>query len=131
VNLIYLLEGEEEIGSPHFGAFLEKHHEELACDVIIVSDTSMVGPSFPVLTCGLRGIACLEVKITGPGMDLHSGMFGGTIGNPAEELVLLLALLHDEQHAMACCRSLQRSAQAGPTSRTMKAPFSALRVHPP
>jgi acetylornithine deacetylase/succinyl-diaminopimelate desuccinylase-like protein len=94
VNLIFLIEGEEEIGSPHLGKFLEKHREELACDAIVISDTSMVAPDFPAITCGLRGIACLEVKITGPKTDLHSGMFGGAIANPATELVRLLAKLH-------------------------------------
>ncbi len=101
VNLIFLIEGEEEIGSPHFGNFLESHCEELRCDAIMISDTSMVAPDFPAITCGLRGIACLEVKITGPKTDLHSGMFGGAIANPATELVHLLAKLHQADGAIA------------------------------
>jgi len=95
VNLLFLIEGEEEIGSPHLAAFLEQHAAELACDAIVVSDTSMAGPGHPAITCGLRGIACLEVKISGPKTDLHSGMFGGAVANPATELVRLLARLHD------------------------------------
>ncbi|HEY4952055.1 MAG TPA: dipeptidase [Verrucomicrobiae bacterium] len=101
VNLIFLIEGEEEIGSPNLGKFLESHREELKCDTIIISDTSMAGPGFPAITCGLRGIACLEVKITGPKTDLHSGMFGGAIANPATELVRLLAKLHNADGAIA------------------------------
>jgi acetylornithine deacetylase/succinyl-diaminopimelate desuccinylase-like protein len=101
VNLIFLIEGEEEVGSPHLGKFLESHREELECDVIVISDTSMAGPGFPAITCGLRGIACLEVKVTGPKTDLHSGMFGGAIANPATELVRLLAKLHHANGAVA------------------------------
>jgi acetylornithine deacetylase/succinyl-diaminopimelate desuccinylase-like protein len=94
VNLIYLIEGEEEIGSPHFGKFLQARRDELKCDAILVSDTSMAGVGFPAITCGLRGIACLEVRIRGPKMDLHSGMFGGAVANPAAVLSSLLARLH-------------------------------------
>lgn len=101
VNLIFLIEGEEEIGSPHLGKFLESHREELNCDAIVASDTSMAGPGVPAITCGLRGIACLEVKISGPKTDLHSGMFGGAIANPATELVRLLAQLHHADGAIA------------------------------
>jgi acetylornithine deacetylase/succinyl-diaminopimelate desuccinylase-like protein len=101
VNLVFLIEGEEEIGSPHLGKFLESHREELKCDAIVISDTSMVAPDFPAITCGLRGIACLELKVTGPKTDLHSGMFGGAIANPATELVRLLAKLHNADGAVA------------------------------
>lgn len=101
VNLIYLMEGEEEIGSPHLGAFLEAHRAELACDAVMISDTSMVGPGFPAITCGLRGIACLELHVHGPEMDLHSGMFGGTIANPALELAKLLTQMHAADGSIA------------------------------
>ncbi len=101
VNLIFLIEGEEEIGSPHLGKFLETHREALQCDVLVISDTSMAGPGFPAITCGLRGIACLEVKMRGPKNDLHSGMFGGAVANPAAELVRLLARLHRADGAVA------------------------------
>jgi len=95
VNLIFLLEGEEEIGSPHLAEFLSAHREELACDAIVVSDTSMIAPDFPAITGGLRGISCLELKVSGPAVDLHSGVFGGSVANPATELARLLAQLHD------------------------------------
>jgi len=101
VNLIYLLEGEEEIGSPNLGAFLAAHRDELKCDAVMISDTSMVGPGFPAITCGLRGIACLEITVRGPKMDLHSGMFGGVIANPAQELANLLAQLHAPDGSVA------------------------------
>lgn len=101
VNLIFLIEGEEEIGSPHLGKFLEGHRDELQCDTIVISDTSMAGPGFPAITCGLRGIVCLEMKIAGPKTDLHSGMFGGAVANPATELVQLLAKLHNADGSIA------------------------------
>jgi acetylornithine deacetylase/succinyl-diaminopimelate desuccinylase-like protein len=101
VNLIFLIEGEEEIGSANLGDFLESHRDELKCDAVLISDTSMAGPGFPAITCGLRGIACLEVKVRGPKMDLHSGMFGGAVANPAAELVRLLARLHNPDGSVA------------------------------
>ncbi|HEY5752169.1 MAG TPA: M20/M25/M40 family metallo-hydrolase [Chthoniobacterales bacterium] len=112
VNLIYLLEGQEEVGSPHLGSFLRERRNELACDVALVSDTSMVGPGYPAITCGLRGISCLEIKVTGPGADMHSGMYGGTIANPARELSRLLAICTrttvpspSQDFTMTSCRS--------------------------
>ena len=101
VNLIYLIEGEEEIGSPHFEKFLRVHRAELKCDAILVSDTSMAGVGFPAITCGLRGIACMEVRVRGPKMDLHSGMFGGAVANPATVLAGLLARLHAADGSVA------------------------------
>jgi len=96
VNVIFLIEGEEEIGSEHLAAFLEAHREELACDVIVISDTGMAAHAYPTLTYALRGIAALEAKLTGPSHDLHSGVFGGTIMNPATVAARLIATLHDE-----------------------------------
>jgi acetylornithine deacetylase/succinyl-diaminopimelate desuccinylase-like protein len=95
VNLVFLLEGEEEIGSPNLEPFLRAHRPELACDVIAVSDTGMVGPGIPTLTYGLRGIACLEFTVTGPGFDLHSGIYGGGVNNPAMAAAQLIAGLRD------------------------------------
>ncbi|MDP0490477.1 MAG: dipeptidase [Verrucomicrobiota bacterium JB023] len=101
VNLIFLLEGEEEIGSPNLPAFLEERKEELACDVIVVSDTGMVAEGEPTLGYGLRGIACCEVKVYGPDKDLHSGVYGGSVANPATVAARLMASLHDEQGRVA------------------------------
>jgi acetylornithine deacetylase/succinyl-diaminopimelate desuccinylase-like protein len=100
VNLIVVLEGEEEVGSPHFAEFLRAHREELACDVAWISDTSMVAPGAPALTLGLRGIACFEVSLRGPHADLHSGMFGGATPNPALALAKILSRLHDDSGAI-------------------------------
>ncbi len=94
VNLIFLIEGEEEIGSPHLDSFLEKHRESLRCDVIAVSDTGMVAPGVPTLTYGLRGVAAMEIRVKGPNVDLHSGIYGGAVRNPATVLAQLLASLH-------------------------------------
>ncbi|MES2736811.1 MAG: dipeptidase [Verrucomicrobiota bacterium] len=97
VNLTILFEGEEEIGSPNLKPFLEAHREELACDVVAISDTGMVGPGVGTFTYGLRGIACMEVKVHGPSIDLHSGIFGGAVANPATIAARLAATLHDEE----------------------------------
>jgi acetylornithine deacetylase/succinyl-diaminopimelate desuccinylase-like protein len=96
LNLIVLVEGEEEIGSPHLGGFLRENKSALQADVVAVSDTGMVAPGNPTFTYGLRGILCLEIRLRGPATDLHSGIFGGTVANPATELSRMLAKLHDD-----------------------------------
>jgi len=96
VNLIYLVEGEEEIGSPNLADFLKAHEAELQCDVVAVSDTGMVAPGVGTLTYGLRGIAALELDLVGPQSDLHSGIYGGAVINPATVAARLVASLHDE-----------------------------------
>ena len=95
VNLIFLFEGEEEIGSPNLAPFLTKNREALRCDVIAISDTGMVAPGVPTLGYGLRGITCCEVTLRGPKGDLHSGLFGGAVANPAAAIARLVASLHD------------------------------------
>lgn len=97
VNLIFLFEGEEEIGSPNLGPFLAAHRDELKCDVIAVSDTGMVGRNVPTMGYGLRGIACCEVTVRGPKGDLHSGVYGGCVANPAAAIARLIASLHDDE----------------------------------
>ncbi|MGB6220940.1 dipeptidase [Haloferula sp.] len=97
VNLIFLFEGEEEIGSPNLAAFLRENRESLACDVIAVSDTGMVAPGVPTMGYGLRGITCCDVIVRGPDKDLHSGLFGGAVANPATAVAQLVASLHDEE----------------------------------
>lgn len=96
VNLTFLFEGEEEIGSPNLAPFLRANTEMLKCDVIAISDTGMVAPGVPTLGYGLRGIACCEVILRGPARDLHSGLFGGAVANPATAIARLVASLHDE-----------------------------------
>ena len=101
VNLVFLIEGEEEIGSEHLEAFLVERRDSLRCDVIAVSDTGMVGRGIPTLTYGLRGIAAMEIKVTGPATDLHSGIYGGGVANPATMLARILASLHTEDGRVA------------------------------
>ncbi len=94
VNLIFLFEGEEEIGSPNLASFLLQHRDDLKNDVIAISDTGMVAPGVPTLGYGLRGITCCEVILRGPKGDLHSGLFGGAVANPAAAMARLVASLH-------------------------------------
>lgn len=101
VNLIFVIEGEEEIGSTHLESFLAAHRDALRCDVIAVSDTGMVAPGTPTFTYGLRGIATMEVRVHGPRTDLHSGIFGGAVANPLTALSRMLATLHHDDGRVA------------------------------
>ena len=94
-NVKFIFEGEEEIGSPSLNAFLKEHRELLKADVILVSDTSMLGADLPSLTTGLRGLAYWEIEVTGPNRDLHSGHFGGAVANPINVLCKMLAQVTD------------------------------------
>ena len=96
VNVKFIFEGEEEIGSPSLEAFCKEHKELLRADVILVSDTSMLGADLPSLTTGLRGLAYWQVEVTGPNRDLHSGHFGGAVANPINVLCGLLSKVVDE-----------------------------------
>lgn len=95
VNLHFVIEGEEEIGSGNLGNFLHQNRDALKCDVVLVSDTGMIAPGIPTMSYGLRGVTALELKVTGPAFDLHSGIYGGAVANPATALARLLATLHD------------------------------------
>lgn len=97
VNLKYLIEGEEEVGSVNLAPFVAAHRTRLACDVAVISDTCQFGPGRPAITYGLRGIAYFELRLTGPKHDLHSGVFGGAVVNPATVLAKLLAGLTNER----------------------------------
>lgn len=97
VNVIFLIEGEEEIGSPNLAEFLQEHREELACDLVAISDTAMAPGNKPALTYALRGIAAMELIVRGPARDLHSGLFGGAVANPATVVSRLIASLHDAE----------------------------------
>lgn len=96
IHITYLIEGEEEIGSPSFRPFLEDRKEQLMGDMLLVSDTGSPGPDQLVVTTGLRGLTALEVKFYGPGQDLHSGVHGGALLNPLQSLVHICSSLHDE-----------------------------------
>lgn len=97
-NVKFMMEGEEEIGSPSLGKFCEQNKEMLKADTILVSDTSMLSPENPSITTGLRGLAYMEVQVTGPNRDLHSGIFGGAVANPANTLADMIAKLKDDQN---------------------------------
>lgn len=97
LNLKFLIEGEEEVGSENLEAFIEANRQRLACDVVVISDTSQFAPGQPAITYGLRGIAYFELRLSGPKQDLHSGTFGGAVANPANALTKLLAALVNER----------------------------------
>jgi acetylornithine deacetylase/succinyl-diaminopimelate desuccinylase-like protein len=96
INLTMLVEGEEEIGSENLEKFVAQHRAQLAADVAVISDTNQFAPGVPSITCGLRGLVYMEIFLTGPSLDLHSGLYGGAVPNPANVLAELLAGLHDE-----------------------------------
>jgi acetylornithine deacetylase/succinyl-diaminopimelate desuccinylase-like protein len=104
VNVKFLIEGEEESGSVSLVPFIEKHRDLLAADVVLVSDTGLFAEGVPSITYGLRGLAYVEVTLTGPNRDLHSGMYGGAVENPINALCRLIGHLHDQQHRVAIPR---------------------------
>ena len=97
-NVKLMIEGEEEIGSDNLELFVKENKEKLDCDIIIVSDTGMINKTTPSITVGLRGLAYLEVELTGPNRDLHSGLYGGSVANPINSLAKMISSLHDENH---------------------------------
>lgn len=97
VNLTMLIEGEEEIGSDHLEAFVQKHRDELRADIAVISDTNQFAKGLPAITYGLRGLCYAEVFITGPSHDLHSGLFGGAVPNPANILCEVIGALHNQE----------------------------------
>jgi acetylornithine deacetylase/succinyl-diaminopimelate desuccinylase-like protein len=96
INVKFLIEGEEEIGSPNLGKFISNHKDLLACDFAVNPDTGMVAPDLPTITYALRGLAYFEIRIFGPKQDLHSGVFGGAVHNPGQALCELIAGMHDQ-----------------------------------
>lgn len=100
-DLTFVIEGEEEVGSGNLAGFLKTHQADLRCDAVVVSDTGIPAAGLPALTYALRGIVAVEVKLIGPDRDLHSGIFGGTVDNPAMALCQLLAQLRDRRGRVA------------------------------
>lgn len=96
-NVKFLLEGEEEVGSVNLGPFVEENRERLHADVVLISDTGMISNSVPSITMGLRGLSYVEVEVTGPNRDLHSGLYGGAVANPINVLCEMIASLKDEK----------------------------------
>jgi acetylornithine deacetylase/succinyl-diaminopimelate desuccinylase-like protein len=97
INIKYMVEGEEEVGSPHLAAFINAHKDLLACDFALNPDSGMIGSETPTIVYGLRGLAYFELRIFGPAHDLHSGLYGGVVHNPAQVLCELIAGMHDSQ----------------------------------
>jgi acetylornithine deacetylase/succinyl-diaminopimelate desuccinylase-like protein len=97
-NVKFLIEGEEEIGSPNLGAFVKANKELLKADVILISDTSMISMDTPSIDVGVRGLSYIEVEVTGPNRDLHSGVYGGAVANPITILSKMIASCHDENN---------------------------------
>jgi acetylornithine deacetylase/succinyl-diaminopimelate desuccinylase-like protein len=100
-NLTFVIEGEEEVGSEHLAEFLKSNRADLKCDAVVISDTGMPTPRHPALTYGLRGIIAFEITVHGPSRDLHSGIYGGTVENPAMALAQMLAKLRDKNGRVA------------------------------
>ncbi len=98
VNVKFLIEGEEEIGSKHLGEFLETNKAKLKADVILISDTAMLSLDTPSIDVGVRGLSYIEVEVTGPNRDLHSGVYGGAVANPITILAKMIASMHDENN---------------------------------
>ncbi len=97
-NIKFMIEGEEEVGSSNLGIFVSQNKERLKADVVLISDTSMISLEHPSLETGLRGLSYVEVEVTGPDRDLHSGVYGGAVANPATILAKLIASMHDENN---------------------------------
>lgn len=97
-NVKFMIEGEEEVGSAHLEQFLNENASMLGCDVILISDTHMISRDTPSITVGLRGLSYVEVEVTGPCKDLHSGLYGGAVANPVNILAKMIAALHDENN---------------------------------
>lgn len=97
-NIKFMIEGEEEVGSNNLGPFCRANKERLACDMVLVSDTSIIANDVPSITVGLRGMSYIEVEVTGPNRDLHSGVYGGAVANPINVLAKMIASMHDENN---------------------------------
>ncbi len=125
-NVKFMLEGEEEIGSASLYGFCARNKKLLKADIILVSDTSMISMQTPSITCGLRGLAYMEVEVTGPNKDLHSGLFGGAVANPANVLARLVAGLTDDEGRVTIPGFYDKVRELTPAERKdfNKAPFS-------
>jgi acetylornithine deacetylase/succinyl-diaminopimelate desuccinylase-like protein len=125
-NVKFMIEGEEEIGSVSLAWFVERNQEKLANDIILISDTGMISNSQPSITTGLRGLSYVEVEVTGPNRDLHSGLYGGAVANPINILAKMIASLHDENNRVTIPGFYDKVADLSSAERAemAKAPFS-------
>ena len=127
VTIKLIIEGEEESGSEHFADLLRRERERLACDVIVITDTTMWAADVPSMCTGMRGLASVEVTLTGPSRDLHSGSFGGGVPNPLHAMASLLAGLHDDDGRVTLPRFYDRVLPLSEQERELLArlPFDA------
>ncbi|MBL4862486.1 MAG: dipeptidase [Crocinitomicaceae bacterium] len=125
-NVKFMVEGEEEVGSANLGVFVKNNHERLKADIILVSDTGMLANDVPSITTGLRGLSYVEVEVTGPNRDLHSGLYGGCVANPINILSKMIASLHDENNHITIPGFYDRVEELTEEDRAemAKAPFS-------
>jgi acetylornithine deacetylase/succinyl-diaminopimelate desuccinylase-like protein len=125
-NVKFIIEGEEEVGSVSLGWFLERNREKLSNDVILISDTGMIAKDVPSITTGLRGLSYVEVEVTGPNRDLHSGLYGGAVANPINVLAKMIASLHDENNHITIPGFYDKVIELSTEERTKmaEAPFS-------
>jgi acetylornithine deacetylase/succinyl-diaminopimelate desuccinylase-like protein len=128
-NVKFMIEGEEEIGSESLSWFVENNREKLANDVILISDTGMIANDVPSITTGLRGLSYVEVEVTGPNRDLHSGLYGGAVANPINILTKMIASLHDENNHITIPGFYDKVEELSSAERAemAKAPFSLER----
>src|SRR5690606_1462476 len=125
-NVKFMIEGEEEVGSENLSGFIKQNRDKLANDVILISDTGMISNNQPSITTGLRGISYIEVEITGPNRDLHSGLYGGAVANPINILAKMIASLHDENNRITIPGFYDQVEKLSKEERDemAKAPFS-------
>jgi len=125
-NVKFMIEGEEEVGSENLGIFVKENKERLAADIILVSDTGMLANDVPSITTGLRGLSYVEVEVTGPNRDLHSGLYGGCVANPINILAKMIASLHDENNHITIPGFYDKVVELSDEERAemAKAPFS-------
>jgi acetylornithine deacetylase/succinyl-diaminopimelate desuccinylase-like protein len=126
-NVKFIIEGEEEIGSPNLGGFVKANKELLKADVILISDTAMLSLDTPSIDIGVRGLSYIEVEVTGPNRDLHSGVYGGAVANPITMLAKMIATCHDENNHITIPGFYDDVAEATDEERKLmaKAPFDA------
>jgi len=125
-NVKFMIEGEEEVGSSSLSTFVKENQEKLKNDVILISDTGMIANDIPSITTGLRGLSYVEVEVTGPNRDLHSGLYGGAVANPINILTKMIASLHDENNHIKIPEFYDKVEELSQEERTemAKAPFS-------
>lgn len=125
-NIKFMIEGEEEVGSDNLGTFVKENRDKLKADVILISDTSVISMDTPSITVGLRGLSYMEVEVTGPNRDLHSGVYGGAVANPINILSKMIASLHDENGHITIPGFYDKVAELTASERETlnKAPFN-------